>query len=300
MKPHFNFLKESNELNCNLNEAQWITIEAVCQLLAPFAEMQKLLEGEKYITGSIVCLMVATGRSHLRRTISNADAGTPIYTLASKMLIDYNSRWGEGENVFTENDTSAARNRQKGIPLKLLQACVLDPRFKFIPGVSNFDRTAIWKSVHESCIAMDEDNPSNNPYVVPPEPVVPQNLNLALNLLDEASEQAALVPVHVAPPLSIEYQLQAYRAIPALGFRNDDFNPLQWWKEHESEFPTLAKLARRLLHIPATSAPSERVFSVVGITIVKCRARMCKENAADAIFLREVLPQVEVEERQLC
>ena len=39
---------------------------------------------------------------------------------------------------------------------------------------------------------------------------------------------------------------------------------LQWWKEHESKLPLLAKMARNYFCIPVTSASSERMFSVGG------------------------------------
>ena len=38
-------------------------------------------------------------------------------------------------------------------------------------------------------------------------------------------------------------------------------NPLLWRKECEKMYPNVSKLARKILCIPTTSAPSERVFS---------------------------------------
>ena len=62
-------------------------------------------------------------------------------------------------------------------------------------------------------------------------------------------------------------------------------NPLTWWKRNEEDFPHLSALAKRYLCIPATSAPSERVFSAAGLTIAKTRASLHPDNAADLIFL---------------
>ena len=36
---------------------------------------------------------------------------------------------------------------------------------------------------------------------------------------------------------------------------------LQWWKTNEGRFPKLARVARKYAGMPATSAPSERIFS---------------------------------------
>ena len=41
---------------------------------------------------------------------------------------------------------------------------------------------------------------------------------------------------------------------------NSPTDPLAWWKMHNGQFPTIAKLAQKYLAIPASSAPSEQVF----------------------------------------
>ena len=46
-------------------------------------------------------------------------------------------------------------------------------------------------------------------------------------------------------------------------------DPLAWWKLHDSRFPRISKLARKYLAIPASSAPSERVF---------CRAKLIQQR----------------------
>jgi hAT family C-terminal dimerisation region len=51
--------------------------------------------------------------------------------------------------------------------------------------------------------------------------------------------------------------------------------------------PLLSTLARRILCIPATPAPSERVFSSAGLTISKCRASLQPQHASELIFLHD-------------
>ena len=64
-------------------------------------------------------------------------------------------------------------------------------------------------------------------------------------------------------------------------------NPLKWWKDRAVKYPILSLIAKMLLCIPATSAPSERLFSAAGLTIANDRARLLPDNAEMLIFLQE-------------
>jgi hypothetical protein len=44
----------------------------------------------------------------------------------------------------------------------------------------------------------------------------------------------------------------------------DSFDILKWWEVHKERFPTLSKLARMILMVPATSIASELAFSTSG------------------------------------
>ena len=62
-------------------------------------------------------------------------------------------------------------------------------------------------------------------------------------------------------------------------------SPLLWWKINAERFPNLAPVARVLLSIPATSTPSERVFSTAGNTVTKLRSCLKPKNVDALIFL---------------
>lgn len=57
-----------------------------------------------------------------------------------------------------------------------------------------------------------------------------------------------------------------------------DADALVWWRANHERFPTIAKLARRFLSKPATSVPSERIFSTAGLIINTLRSSLTVET----------------------
>ena len=53
--------------------------------------------------------------------------------------------------------------------------------------------------------------------------------------------------------------------IPMTDISGNDQNILNWWRDNESGFSYLSKMARQFLCAPASSACAERLFSSVGI-----------------------------------
>ncbi|XP_053595399.1 E3 SUMO-protein ligase ZBED1-like [Microplitis demolitor] len=62
-------------------------------------------------------------------------------------------------------------------------------------------------------------------------------------------------------------------------------NHLLWWNSKRHKFPLLSRFARKYLAIPASSTPSERVFSTAGNIISAKRSCLLPENANLLIFL---------------
>lgn len=82
-----------------------------------------------------------------------------------------------------------------------------------------------------------------------------------------------------AQPLSGESQSRG--AVPVV----PEFDVLEWWSENEKEFPTMAKLARKLLAIPASSASSERAFSAAGNAVSQRRTALDPQTVNDVLFV---------------
>jgi hypothetical protein len=64
-------------------------------------------------------------------------------------------------------------------------------------------------------------------------------------------------------------------------------DPLFWWNQKKVILPNLAIQARVYLAIPATSVPSERLFSSAGNVFTKKRNRLSQNNLHNILFLRE-------------
>ena len=68
-----------------------------------------------------------------------------------------------------------------------------------------------------------------------------------------------------------------------------DDDPLVWWKYRVRDFPLLNKLARKYLAVPASSSPSERLFSKAGQIVTSQRAQLKPDQANMLVFLAENL-----------
>ena len=79
-------------------------------------------------------------------------------------------------------------------------------------------------------------------------------------------------------------EFREYMSLPMTNWRVN--NIMEWWSDNEEKFPNIAKLARKYLAIPASSAPSERVFSQMKIIVERKRWRMDPERLESVLFLR--------------
>ena len=65
----------------------------------------------------------------------------------------------------------------------------------------------------------------------------------------------------------------------------NESDPCQFWARNADRFPSVAKLARKYLAIPATSVPSERVFSAAGNIVTARRNCLSPDNVNMLVFL---------------
>ena len=66
-------------------------------------------------------------------------------------------------------------------------------------------------------------------------------------------------------------------------------DPLEWWKKNQLKYPYLARLASLYLAVPATSAPSERIWSRASRILTLKRANLKEKVAQRMMFIKENL-----------
>lgn len=62
-------------------------------------------------------------------------------------------------------------------------------------------------------------------------------------------------------------------------------DPFKYWEEHSQDFPSLSSLALKYLTIPASSAESERLFSVTSRILTEKRKSLTPERLGTLSFL---------------
>jgi hypothetical protein len=91
-----------------------------------------------------------------------------------------------------------------------------------------------------------------------------------------------LLSKHTCSQPNQDREIQQFRC---LSIAPDDV--LAWWSTQTETFPTLAMLARIIMAIPATSAPSERIFSIAGLTINAKRSSLAPSTVDKVVFVHE-------------
>ena len=122
---------------------------------------------------------------------------------------------------------------------------------------------------------------------------------------DELVAEATDVPV--SPTTKLRNRMQARQQRMQTQFQNDQLsavrremlryesfslpsknvNILHWWRDHEKVLPCLAKLAKKVLTVPASSSKSERVFSTGGNFVTTKRNKIAPKIVDDLILIKE-------------
>ena len=81
-----------------------------------------------------------------------------------------------------------------------------------------------------------------------------------------------------------ETELNAYMRVQQVA---KDTDPLMWWKQHQQEFPRLARMTRQYLAVFASSSSPERLFSSVGLVKSDLRGSLLDTTLIDVMWAKQ-------------
>jgi hypothetical protein len=131
----------------NLTPEEWRVCNQVEVTLQTMAFWQRILEGEKYVTGSLVPLAIFTIRQSFLQVIASAGSDQFVKRLTRILLNDFDQRYHpttDGQLIHSSNVAVGFCNRYTHIHPCFFKAAFLDPRThhylkKILTGV-NFNK----------------------------------------------------------------------------------------------------------------------------------------------------------------
>jgi hypothetical protein len=243
-------LETRGELECIENIAPDL-LSFLVTFLEPFYNSQRELEGDKYPTINLVCLWLERLKRHCQPSPTDSPQQAFVRQRHAEFIV------------------------QK-IKVNILHkvALFLWPKFNKLRMMSPVDIAEVHAHVRTLLLSVEEDaaatvSAMSSTGFTPPaaRPRMDSDFAEWENQDDDNEPDEDEVAM---------YNSQRHTM-------DDDRYLLKWWKVNGLVYPKLARLARSILCIPASSSSSERVFSAAGRTIEQRRTAL-KPATVDAIL----------------
>lgn len=218
-------------LDCQqLSSYERVMLNDLIEILMPFEEATDALQEQDIVTGSFVIPCIRGLQAALDSFKLKHESAIVTDLLAS---LNYRMSCYESRTHF-------------------ICAAILDPRFKLVWCSSNEEKMNI-KSKFVEILSNEFDN---------------EELSTTSSAVGDSVEQPqpkrrklfSYLPSTKISSSGINIKVDLYLSEPALP---QETNPLDFWRLNESKFPKLSRMAKYYLSIPASSAPVERLFSII-------------------------------------
>ena len=255
-------------MSLDMDDGIWKIMEDVIPVLEPFAEVTEMLSREDLPTSSSIMVLVPTLLAGL--SVNELDSGA-IAELKQIIKRGFITRFNLNADGEPTEETLRA------LPMT---ATFLDPRYKALKFLTPMMR----ETVQDHIVSlMDQVNQAPHTAVVKVEPTESElDVVPAKKMLLDCLRGDVVDLTDDTAPTSSELELESYITERVI---IPDY--LLWWSQHMTTFPKLAALARIYLAVPRTEVPSERAFSVAGLTVTNLRASLDPKNVDHLTFLHK-------------
>ena len=251
-----NTFSESNMYEFIICDSEYKILNETIEVLTPFLVATELLSGSKYVTSSLSLPIYYSIKQHIK--VGNNDS-LMIKSIKTMLLA--------GLDVYS-NKYDLQNNKL------LLGATFLDPKYKQFSKFEN--KIELFQEAEEFILKLadhTELNTFKNPQID----------NLTLNPIDYFSDASATPIIRTITPEmklnELKNEIFEYKNDP----RNDSV--LQFWSNNVNKYPLLAQIAQLVLCAPATSVPSECLFSDAGYQIWDRRNKLIPLKVNSMLFL---------------
>ncbi|XP_045105184.1 zinc finger BED domain-containing protein 4-like [Portunus trituberculatus] len=241
-------------------------IKKVILLLEYFDEATKEISEEKFTSLSKVLPIVRGLQDSLQVIDDDVDV-----QLCEELKKHLNRRFAAMEGIFYIGASTILDHRVKKLP------------FSDASNIKVTEEHLI--SILHSLNTNERSESSVAPSVLSlPESTIKSGKKSLWNTFDAKAEKISQTVSNPSSEAIIE--LRRYFEEPRISRIED---PLSWWKKKAPIFPNLSKVAKRILCVPATSVPSERLFSKAGELISQRQSTLKDKNVNMILFLNKNL-----------
>lgn len=289
---------------------EWELLQDLITVLAPFEQATRHLGGEKYVTHSIMHPIVKEIKRLLLlpSTTSNTTSNTSLSNTPSNLSNNFENveevfavaeeiEELENEDINNEN-TNNQRNSNRIINLDqpLNTEGMLDKVKKNLYDAMCF----YWEFLPEDYkistlldprIKRVNDDIENDEEILRQKydayqnhlPVPTESRPVSPTLSEYSTTQPSIFAIFEQDQPQVHDEISEYLKEDKIPFNQ---SPFEWWASKKNKYPLLAKIARIYLAVPATSTPSERLFSDAGNLLSAKRSRLNAEFFKRMIFLK--------------
>ena len=255
----------NNSLNC-ISDDEWEVVYSACKLLKVFDELTTEMSAENVVTISKQNLFYIFLLEHLDTFINDINIPTNVNAMALEIKSTLNKYFKNLES----NDIQS-------------KAIFLDLRFKKY-GFANIDKFEACKITMGRKLSNLDINNSNVTESVTSAISIPQVPSSSI--WTKFDEQVSSVLGENNSTVGSIIEIDKYLSENLLNRQED---PLKWWSDRQKLYPRLYEMVLRRLCVPATSVPSERVFSKAGLVLNAKRTRLTTDKVETILFIQSNL-----------
>lgn len=309
------------EIASAITAMKWAVVDAVVAVLKPLVGAVEVLQGEKFVTLSLIIPLVSTILAQLKALSGDAiaversiewntiHAGPCETPNVARVLEELTEKESAERKAATASAVQLSRMMISDMEERLnailesqssyvLLASALDPRWKCMSFPKHHIKAlmvegAMWRAERASS--------ARRPITVPSEDVdltcgdVGSPSKKRATYLEGLAVFRASFTTATDHKVSVgesskedvaarcEREAESFLGLPLEQDLSCD--PLTWWHQNGDHFPRLSDLARIIFSIPATSASVERLFSSAGYFVSARRCRLKPSLVDDLLVL---------------